>query len=344
MHSAIRKSPLALMLLVAACGVGQSRDSSRKTDATLAETALDAGTPQLALNLSDETLAKNPNDADALMRRGEALTEMGRLDEARDSLRKAVATQPRNVRALLSLGRAQLPVDPVEAEAEFEAVLKQESHNAAALNNLGIARDLQGHHADAEKAYRDAMVAQPEMTAARVNLALCLAIGGQGNDAIRLIQPLADASDATRKVKEDYAAVLAMAGQRDEAQRILSANMAPDEVARALDALTLARTAPDKLAAAPMADGGETSTAPEHLATVQLASLNSEEAAHDEWQQLSKRFPDLLNGRQPVYSHTERDGRSLWRVRTAGFVDVAQAKSFCDRVRTAGSGCAVYDF
>ena len=109
------------------------------------------------------------------------------------------------------------------------------------MNNQGIARDLQGHHVDAEAAYRAAMTAQPNMVAAQVNLALCLAIRGRGGDAIRLMQPLAVAPEATQKIKEDYAAVLAMAGERQAAERILAANLAANEIAPALDVLTLAR-------------------------------------------------------------------------------------------------------
>jgi hypothetical protein len=77
---------------------------------------------------------------------------------------------------------------------------------------------------------------------------------------------------------------------------------------------------------------------------VQFAALASEEAARNEWRNLSKRMPDLLNGRQPIYTRTERDGRTFWRVRTAGFADVAQARAFCDHVRTKGGGCSVADF
>jgi hypothetical protein len=79
-------------------------------------------------------------------------------------------------------------------------------------------------------------------------------------------------------------------------------------------------------------------------ATVQFAALASEEAARSEWRNLSRRMPDLLNGRQPIYTRTERDGRTFWRVRTAGFADVAQARAFCDHVRTKGGGCSVADF
>jgi Flp pilus assembly protein TadD len=349
MHS-VRTLPLVLTLLLAACGA-QYSEHARKVDDAIAQAALNAGTPGSALQLADTTLKKYPSDPDALVHRGLALTELGRLDEARETLRQAVALQPRNEQALLALGRVELPVDPAGAEADFEAALKQDDGNAAVLNDLGIARDLQGHHVDAEAAYRAAISAQPNMTAARVNLALCLAIRGQGNDAIRLVEPLANAPEATLKVKQDYAAVLAMAGRREDAQRILSATLSPEEVAQALDTLTLARIAPApempvSAIPAPAQVVGSTDTPPasEHAATVQLAALDSEAAARGEWQQLSQRFPNLLSGKQPVFSHAEHDGHTYWRVRTSGFSDVAQAQSFCDRMHTAGGGCSVYNF
>jgi hypothetical protein len=77
---------------------------------------------------------------------------------------------------------------------------------------------------------------------------------------------------------------------------------------------------------------------------VQLAAVTSEDSARNEWQLLSKRMPDLLNGRQPVFSHTEREGHTFWRVRTTGFADVAQARAFCDHVRAKGAGCSVVEF
>jgi hypothetical protein len=79
-------------------------------------------------------------------------------------------------------------------------------------------------------------------------------------------------------------------------------------------------------------------------AMVQLAALGSEAAAHTEWQLLTKKLPDLLNGHQPTYSHTEHDGHTFWRLRTSGFADVAQARTFCEHVRAKGAGCSVADF
>jgi hypothetical protein len=93
-------------------------------------------------------------------------------------------------------------------------------------------------------------------------------------------------------------------------------------------------TAAEKHPAAPPANG----------TLVQLAAVRSEDAAKSEWERLSKRLPDLLGQHRPAFSKTERDGRTLWRVRAGGFADVTQATTFCEKVRAKGVGCSVADF
>jgi hypothetical protein len=79
-------------------------------------------------------------------------------------------------------------------------------------------------------------------------------------------------------------------------------------------------------------------------AMVQLTAVHSEDAAKSEWQRLARRLPDLLGQRKPAFSKTEHDGKAMWRVRTGGFADVAQATAFCEKVRAKGAGCSVADF
>ncbi|HEY1410710.1 MAG TPA: tetratricopeptide repeat protein [Rhodopila sp.] len=231
-----------MLLAIAGCASHDVATEAALQDAKVGDAALTAGNPDVALRLADDALTRNPNDTGALTRRGAALTALGRLGEARDSLRKAVRNQPGDVQAQLAFGRVELPVDPAAAATAFQAVLRQNGNDPVALNDLGIAQDLQGQHAEAEASYRGAIAAAPDMTAARVNLALCLAIRGRGSEAIGLLRPLADRPDAARKVREDYAAVLAMAGERDEARRILASDMDAREIAPALDVLASART------------------------------------------------------------------------------------------------------
>jgi hypothetical protein len=84
--------------------------------------------------------------------------------------------------------------------------------------------------------------------------------------------------------------------------------------------------------------------APGKAATIQLAALGSEAAAKSEWQALQKRMPDILGSHQPAISKTERDGKVFWRLRTTGFADAKQAKTFCDKIRAKGGACSVAEF
>ncbi|MBN8898906.1 MAG: SPOR domain-containing protein, partial [Rhodospirillales bacterium] len=98
-------------------------------------------------------------------------------------------------------------------------------------------------------------------------------------------------------------------------------------------------------AAAPVAHAAPKPTAVGgKRAAVQLASHSSEAAAKTEWQRMEKRMPDLLGGHSPNYTKVEREGRTFWRVRVAGFGDLAQARAFCERVRAKGATCSVADF
>ena len=105
-----------------------------------------------------------------------------------------------------------------------------------------------------------------------------------------------------------------------------------------------AKPMPAQAARPPVAAADAHLPASGHQAMVQLAALPTEDAARTEWQHLAKRMPDLLNGRQPSISRTERGGHTFWRVRTSGFADIAQARAFCDHVRAKGGGCSVADF
>lgn len=89
---------------------------------------------------------------------------------------------------------------------------------------------------------------------------------------------------------------------------------------------------------------GATGHSAGHASEVQLAALQSEEAAKTEWGRLAKRMPDLFNGRHPAVVRAEHDGHVYWRLRTGGFGDASQATQFCEHVRAKGSGCSVASF
>jgi Flp pilus assembly protein TadD len=236
-----------LLLLLASCTERSVPDtiplqppsaslSTWKPSLHLADTALSRGAPAMALHISDDLLVKDPRNAEALARRGDALVALDRAGEAAVSYNMAVGIEPNNAQALLGLGRLRLAQDPAAAEALFARVMTADPRNAVALSDLGVARDVQGHHAAAQDAYRLALGVAPDFMAAQVNLGLSLALSGNADEAVRQLRPLATAADATPLVRQDLALALTLNGRKDEASAMLGRDMRPDQVRDALNA------------------------------------------------------------------------------------------------------------
>ncbi|MCB8875895.1 tetratricopeptide repeat protein [Acidisoma silvae] len=198
------------------------------------QAALDSGAPQIALRISTVKLAQSPNDIDALVMQGEAYSETGLPENALIDFNKALALAPDSIPARLGLGRLALATDPLKAETLFLAVVTEQPRNVAALNDLGIARDLQGHHAEAQKAYALALGVAPDARAPMVNLALSMALSGQASQARNLLAPLAAASDATPRVRQDYALASELTGDHATATQVLQSDMSPSQAQAAL--------------------------------------------------------------------------------------------------------------
>jgi hypothetical protein len=90
--------------------------------------------------------------------------------------------------------------------------------------------------------------------------------------------------------------------------------------------------------AAPTAPRREAQAAPDNI-YVQMASLDSEQAARVEWQRMRARWPDLFGDRSPAVEKAEVRDRTYWRLRTGGFSSVADANEFCGRLRATGANC-----
>jgi Flp pilus assembly protein TadD len=220
------------------CGIFAPHGTGGMPGLNTAQAALDSGAGQLALQVSESVLRASPKNVSALEIKGDALTLLGQYDQATPVFLALLAQDPNSARANIGLGRIRLQTEPGAAEPLFQAALKRDPSNLTALNNLGIARDLTGRHAEAQSTYRQALAINPDLASAKVNLALSLAMSGQGAEAIQLLRPEAGQADASPKVKQDYAVVLAMSGYRAEAERVLGDGMAPEDVRQVLDSVT----------------------------------------------------------------------------------------------------------
>jgi len=72
---------------------------------------------------------------------------------------------------------------------------------------------------------------------------------------------------------------------------------------------------------------------------VQFAAVESGSAALAEWHRLVRQYPDLLGDRTPTITKAAHDGKTFWRVRTAGFPSMSDAVVFCQKVKSRGGQC-----
>lgn len=225
---------LALTVALAGCSFGTTSAGSGEASLRVAQAALNGGSPNIALQVAQNILARTPDDLPALLIRGDALTQLGQNDGAVRAFKDALRRDPASAHARLGLGRVRLTTDPAEAAGLFRDVLRVDPNNASALTDLGIALDLLGQHAEARAYYRRVLADNPANVAVQVNLALSLAMTGDSVDALRLIEPLANDRTAPSKIRHNYAAILTMAGQERKAAEVLKLDMSPQDVQQAM--------------------------------------------------------------------------------------------------------------
>jgi Flp pilus assembly protein TadD len=226
----MRSTLLLSLLLVAGCsGSHDSSFSTRPPGLDVADAALANGAPDTALHIAQQALAANPRNVSAMVRVAEAESALGQRDQATRGFRQALALEPDNTGAALGLGRLELASDPAAAAGVLLRLSTRDPHNVAVLVDLGIARDLLGQHAEAQRAYRLALAIEPERAAANVNLALSLALSGDPRQALTILRPIALSPGASPRVRQDLAVALVLAGDDEEAGRVLHTDMPQPE-------------------------------------------------------------------------------------------------------------------
>jgi hypothetical protein len=71
----------------------------------------------------------------------------------------------------------------------------------------------------------------------------------------------------------------------------------------------------------------------------QLGAFESAEVARTEWDRLSTRLGDLLDGKRRVVQRAESGGRTFYRLRVVGFDDLADARRFCSALQAEQAEC-----
>jgi Flp pilus assembly protein TadD len=212
-----------MSLALGACsGLTPREDLARRPPSLrIAKAALDSGAPQLALQVADLELAKQPNDVSALVARGDALYALGQRDQAQLAYRAAVQLEPDTTAAQVGLGRTLAQSDPHAAETVFLSALSRDPDNVTALNNLGVVRDLQGRHTEAQEAYTHAISIAPMSADVQINLGMSLALSARTSEASRLLRGIASDPEARQAWRKELTNALTLAGDGAWAQQEL---------------------------------------------------------------------------------------------------------------------------
>lgn len=72
---------------------------------------------------------------------------------------------------------------------------------------------------------------------------------------------------------------------------------------------------------------------------VQIGAFDSDAIANGEWGRISGRFSSLFAGKSPIVQSTERNGRTFYRLRVAGFASRDDARRFCAALIAEGTDC-----
>jgi Flp pilus assembly protein TadD len=182
----------------------------------------------MALDAALGRLARNPRDIDALIAAGNAALAMGDIDAATGFFRRADQVSPGNPRATAGLAGSMVRNgDPFDAIPLFDQADKAGALDGPSIADRGLAYDLVGDNASAQRYYRQSLVRSPNEEAVR-RLALSLAISGDKLEAEKTLSPLLAQRDLAAWRTRAFS--LAILGQTEEAVSV-ARNILPADIA-----------------------------------------------------------------------------------------------------------------
>lgn len=184
------------------------------------------------LNTYLARLSTNPRDVAALIGAGEAALALDDPRAAAGFFARADAIASGNGRIKAGLGRVMLKLqNPGEALRLFDQAARLGYPDATMLADRGLARDMTGDQAGAQRDYQAALQRTPNDLELLRRYAASLGIAGQVEASDKVMQPLFYKSD--RAAWRSRAFILAMNNRQAEAQKIAEQTM-PAQLAAAI--------------------------------------------------------------------------------------------------------------
>ncbi len=186
-----------------------------------------------SLNRNLALLSRSPQDVNALLGAAHAALDLGDIQAANGFFTRANLVNPNLGKAKLGLAVVQIALkQPTESAANFDAAEALGESAQGHLAERGLAYDLTGQQAKAQRDYQAALRASPADEQARLRYAVSLGISGQVAEADKQLETLLTAGD--REAWRLRAFIFAMNGRVADARKVTQSVM-PKGLADALD-------------------------------------------------------------------------------------------------------------
>lgn len=177
------------------------------------------------------------SEAEELVEIGDLLVELGAIEQAADSYRRAMDLDHQSLDARLGLGATIILQGRVdEAVVYFEKLEDAVDPPSPRLcNAVAAALDLGARHRDAQAVYRRCLDIDPDDLDVQANLALSLALSGDHGEAAKLGRDIIGSNGAGDKDNRNLVLILALSGDRAAAERFGDVALGATKTAHLLD-------------------------------------------------------------------------------------------------------------
>jgi Flp pilus assembly protein TadD len=178
----------------------------------------DRGKPEASLEVYGAIIARAPDCARAYLNLGNALSSLGRIEEAEGAYRHAISLDGSSAPAHHNLGNLLLSGgDASGAVLSYREAARSRPDWAEPLIGLASALDECGRSAKSEEAYRAALELEPRHEGAVLNYSRLLLGLGRSDDAMKALDDLIAAGVGSRAVLRRKMEILRQIGEAGRA-------------------------------------------------------------------------------------------------------------------------------
>ncbi|MBV9564307.1 MAG: tetratricopeptide repeat protein [Bradyrhizobium sp.] len=176
------------------------------------------GQREAALPIYQRAVSLSGGTPDSYVRLGDACLRAGRFKDASEAYRASLAKAPDNAEALLGVGSVMVRQGRPEAALETLSKAAPLLNTAVAYDRLGVAQTLAGQLPQARASFGTAVQLAPDDLDIRTNQALAAALADDGEAALTTMREIAHSPVAEARHRRDFVVVLGMTGHPAEAE------------------------------------------------------------------------------------------------------------------------------